>query len=261
MRYLFCFIGAILFLASSAVADEPANRTITVVGSATVHYLPDAARIQFRILSSEADLDEAKQANQKLVKLVDEKLSALKIKDMKITFAPQSMSQGLTRVGPGGRVINPKGGGGGGGRVMAEPRNTCSSVGTLLVRETEMDKMADTIGKIEKVLLDAGVGGGQAIIDEDTGMIMASTLNVTFLRRDDAEFRDEALAKAVQSASQKAKALAKGGGVQIKEMLSIVESQDSLSSGAISRPIRNAATASSPTELEVTVRVTVRYSY
>jgi uncharacterized protein YggE len=268
-RSLCCLFGAILLAAPFAAAQEPANRIITVTGTATVHYLPDAARIQFRVRSSEPTLDDVRQANQKALKLVDEKLSALKIKDMKIAFAPINAiapprtSSGF-RSGDGGGGFGAPGGGlpqfgqakKGGGAAMADNRNFNSArVATLIVRDSDMDKLAEAIAKIEKALLDAEVVSGPTSPDETV-----SGLTVTFFRREEAEFRDEALTKAVQSALQKAKALARGAGVEIKETVSIVENNDVTAQEAAARSGRTTF-ASSSGDLEITVRVTVKCSY
>jgi uncharacterized protein YggE len=260
IRSAFGFLCASAALAADPTyAEEPSHRTITVTGEATVRYYPDAARIQFRLRNSELTWDEARQANQKIVKLVDEKLSALKVKDLKITFGPASASQVTVRRGGafGGAP-------GGGGPAMAERMVGSTRLVTLLVREADLDKLSETIGKIEKTVIDAGVVTGQSVIDDDGFRTTANAFVVTLMRRDDSEFRDEALTKAVQSAAQKAKALARGAGVQIKEMVSIVENDDTSSRPVRTGPVSARSTAA-PTltvgELEVTVRVTVKYSY
>jgi hypothetical protein len=139
--------------------------------------------------------------------------------------------------------------------------NYCSQAVTLIVRETDMEKMADAIGKIEKVLIDAGLVSGNGDFDDDgSGRSNSNGLAVNLFRRDDAEFREEALTKAVQNALQKAKALARGAGVQIKETVSIVENE--LTAAEATRMARSASATTSITgELEVTVRVTVKCSY
>ena len=89
---------------------------------------------------------------------------------------------------------------------------------------------------------------------------LPSALTVTLTRNDDSEFRDEALAKAVQDAKRKAYALAKGAGVQIKETVSIVENEPYLQEYSL-RALRSAAVPASSGELELTVRVIVKCSY
>ncbi len=237
------------------------HRTITVTGSATVHYYADAARIQFRLRSSEATLDESREAARKAVKQADEKLSALKIKDMKIAFAPVSTSQASSRGGFNG--FRAKGGGPGGPGGAAAPETitfTCNQIVTLIVRETDLDKMAEQISKIEKTLIDAGLVNGNAVVEDDfPGPGRSSGLTVALLRRDDTEFREEALTKAVQNALHKAKAIARGAGVQIKETVSIVEIEPT--AAEIARQARSASATAVPGELEVTVRVSVKCSY
>jgi uncharacterized protein YggE len=266
-RSLRCLsFAAALLAAPFATAQEPANRIITVTGTATVHYLPDAARIQFRIRSSEPILDDVRQASQKALKLVDEKLSALKIKDMKIAFspinavAPPRASSGFVRNGGGGfgapgDGLPQFGQAKKGGAAMADNRNFNSSrLTTLTVRDSDAEKLAEAVAKIEKALFDAEVVSGTTGPDES-----AYGIGVTFFRREAAEFRDQALTKAVQDGLQKAKALAKGAGVEIKETVSIVENSDATAAEAI-RSSRTTS-ASNMGELEVTVRVTVKCSY
>jgi hypothetical protein len=256
-----------MYAASPAYSEEPTHRTITVSGTATVRYVPDAAKIQFRIRNSEATWDDVRQSNQKALKLVDEKLSALKIKDLKITFSP--MNTGQSSAMARGR---------GPGAPVAEARNVNSTqLVTLIVREADLDRLTESIAKIEKSLFDAGFVNGPAV-DDDMPVRAANNLSVSMFRRDEAEFREEALTKAVQNAMQKAKALARGAGVQIKDTISIVENEASPSDLPV-RTVRNSpngpggggfggpstitilAPQSSTGELEVTVRVTVKCAY
>src|SRR5262249_14482156 len=119
------------------------------------------------------------------------------------------------------------------------------------------------IGKIEKVLVDSGVvaGGPNLAMDDELPMrTLSNGVNVSLFRREEAEFRDEALTKAVQKALAKAKSNAKGAGVQIKDTVSIIENDVAPDSGTrLARPSTTVAPAAG--ELEVTVRVTVKCSY
>lgn len=53
----------IFLLANTAIADEPAPRTITTTGTATIHVVPDEAAIQFSIHTFDADLLKSKKLN------------------------------------------------------------------------------------------------------------------------------------------------------------------------------------------------------
>jgi uncharacterized protein YggE len=268
MRSLSCLsFLSVLCLPPAALGEEPAPGAITVTGSATVRFYADAIRISYRIRSTEASADDARQATQKIVKLADEKLSALKIKNLKVSYAPASLSQQTERMGRAGFGGGP--GGAPGGAVQNVRFFTSTQVGTLILNEPDKDKMADAIGKIEKALTDAGVGGSNAPSDDDMPTrALPSGLTLTMFRNDDAEFRDEALTKAVQNALRKAKAMAKGAGVQIKQTVSIAENEANVpeigplgprTGRSASAP--TAAASSMPGELEITVRVTVKFSY
>ena len=90
-----------------------------------------------------------------------------------------------------------------------------------------------------------------------------SGYTVTLFREDFSSFRDEALTKATLDAKRKATAIAKRGGVQIKEAVSFSEREVYESSFRSSRLSSGTSpTASSKLgELEITMQVTVKYSY
>jgi uncharacterized protein YggE len=266
---------SILCAAPAAIGQEPASRTITVTGSSTVRFHADTVKILFRIRSTEPTADEARQAIQKAVKFADEKLSGLKIKDLKVSYGPASLSQQVDRVGRAGLGGAGGGGPGGGARggrggaVESIPSFSSLQVGTLILHEKDKGKLADTIEKIEKALIESGaISTGAAVDDDFPTRALPSGLTLTMFRQDDSEFREEALTKAVQSALRKANAMAKGAGVQIKETVSIVENEDTTprpdTLGPATRGVRSAsstAASSAPGELELTVRVTVKCSY
>ncbi len=264
-----------LFYANPSRSEEPLNRIITTTATATVRYQPDAVRIQFRLRNIDASQNEARKANQKTFKEVDEKLAALKIKDLKITVGPLSSSLSTTRMGRGGIGGGPGGGGGGGPAVEARSTYSAMQAVTLLVRDSEMEKLTEAIEKIEKLLVDVGVPSSSTVVDDDLGTrSISSGIAVTLFRRDDGDFREQALTQAVQKAMRHAKALAKGAGVEIKEVASITE-HEGTTTETYQPPVRTSprsgfggspinSTVTSPAyqhELEVTVRVTVKCRY
>ncbi len=269
MRSFGC-LGFVCILCGGQVASgqEPASRTITTTGSYTLRLPADGVRITFRVRSSENTAGEARDANQKAVKLADEKLSALKIKDLKVSYAPASLSQQTERMVRAGGAI---GGPAGGGRVIENVHSFISvKAGTVSVNETDKDKLADAIDKIEKALVDSGVVSFGAAGDDDLpprlllqNGILPSGLTVTLVRNDDSTFRDEALTKAVQDAQRKARALAVGAGVRIKETVSIVENEVYFQDVGLrsARSATGVAASTTSGELELTVRVTVKCSY
>jgi uncharacterized protein YggE len=265
---------SILCAVPAAIGQEPAPRTITATGSATVRFQADAVRILFRVSSTEPAADDARQANQKAVKLANEKLSELKIKDLKVSYGPATLSQQIERVGRAG-LGGPGGPGGGrpapkGQAMTVETVRSFNSiqVGTLVLREKDKERMADAIAKIEKAMTDSGVVSPNTALEDDfSTRVLPSGLTVGMFRTDDSEFREEALTKAVQTALRKANAMAKGAGVQIKETVSIVENEITApESGPRAGQGRSSAatiptTSPTPGELEITVRVTVKCSY
>jgi hypothetical protein len=241
------------------LAEDADRRIITATGTASVRFKPDSVRIQCGVRNTDPQADAAKDAVQKSSKVLLDSLADLKLKDSRITVAPLSVSQTSS-----GRVRVLGGGGpGGGGAIMADNRPfTATQPVTIVVVEPDGLKLKEAVEKITKILIDNGANtnGG----DPDDGMFVSPRYAVsdgpviTLLRRDDGEFRDEAMSQAVQKAMRTAKALAKGAGVQIKETVSISESEIS-PDGLPGRLVTSPRIVSG--ELEISVRVTVRCSY
>jgi uncharacterized protein YggE len=274
MKWSLCLTAGLCAI-GLARSEEP-NRLITTSATATVRYQPDAVRIQFRLRNIETTQDEARKASVKAFKELDDKLAALKLKDMKMSVSPLSSSLSTTR---SARGFNPGGGGANPGAVV-EPRNTYAAMQTisLLIREKELDKLTEAVEKVEKLLVDTGVPTTATIVDDDLGTrTLSSGVNVTMFRQDDAAFREQALTEAVQKAIKNAKALAKGAGVEIKEIASITDLEVGTAAESSTPPARTTArggpggfsggVASSTLapsyhhDLEITVRVIVKCKY
>jgi uncharacterized protein YggE len=241
---------AVFALSSLASAQEVNHRIITATGTATVRFKPDAVRIQCAVRSFDLSADTAKEANQKAAKGLFDGLAALKMKEMKISTGPVNVTQSSTAVR---RIV--------GGVPMVDPRQYIAAHPvTIILVDSDVDRLRESIEKIGKVLIESGANGD---MQDDNGFMSSRYRTsdspvVSLMRRDDAEYRDEAMTLAVQKAMRTAKALAKGAGVQIKETVSISETE--LTPGDTSSPSAPANRSISG-ELEITVRVTVKCSY
>jgi uncharacterized protein YggE len=249
---------------SSQEKESKGGRYITASGSATVRFRADRAQIYVGIRTSDAVFEAARHTCGKGTKAIEEAIAALKIRDLTVTSAPLNIAQN----DPNGRF----GGGlgaGGMGQPDAKPYSVTSAL-TVVVKETNPDKLRETIDKISKVAVDAGANtSGGAPIDPDYGFLPGRNGDngprVVLLRDDESEYRDKAFAEAVKKAMRTAKAIADGAGVKITDTTSIGEADETDSSGGYNLfgggVTRTSTVREVNGELELTVRVRVKCSY
>jgi uncharacterized protein YggE len=245
--------------------ESKGGRFITATGSATVRFRADRAQIHVGIRTSDVVFEAARDTCGKGTKAIEEAIAALKIRDLTITSAPLNIAQ----IDPNGRF------GGGGFRVggMGQPDGKSFSVTsslTVVIQETNPDKLREAIDKVSKVAVDAGANtSGGAPIDPDYGFYPGRTGDngprVVLQRGDESEYRDKAFAEAVKKAMRTARAIADGAGVKIIDTTSIGEADDTDSSGGYnpfgSGTTRTGTVREVSGELELTVRVRVKCAY
>src|SRR5437660_3135911 len=113
MRFLLTAITVGLAAAGAPGAD-PAERVITVTGTATVYAKPDVARIFYGVRVSEPSADAVRDVLTKTSTAIDEAVKKLKLTGLTITTAPVSIKQSSGNQGglavpvpPGGAAPGP----------------------------------------------------------------------------------------------------------------------------------------------------------
>src|SRR5580765_411587 len=154
--------------AQTAVDPVKSQRTITVIGSATVTGKPDSARVYIGVVTNGKTVADAREANGKAVAKVQDAIMALKITDLKTRTLQ-------TRVG----ILYDKG-----DRSHLVGYEVSQSF-TVLVKESDIDKLGAAAGRI----LDASLQNGAN-----------SEGDIEFFTEDDTELRRQARSKAVEDA-------------------------------------------------------------
>jgi uncharacterized protein YggE len=168
---------------------QPAPRTITVTGQATVHVVPDLATISLGVTTNGDTAAEAMDANTAALSAVIERLKAAGIADRDLQTSNLSLNPNWVSnsMGTGSEIK---------GYIAAN---------MLTVRVRAMD----TTGTV----LDAAIADG------------ANTLNaLTFGLQDQRPQEDEARKQAVADALARARLLTEAAGVTLGPILSISES-------------------------------------
>jgi uncharacterized protein YggE len=198
MKYCFVFaaslavviVGALFLQGQPALPEKQPGkekRTLTVVGSATVAGKIDMARVYVGVRTHAKTVDNARQENLRAVSKVREAILALNIKNLRTRTTD-------TRV----HIERD--------REQAVVGYSVSHSFTVLVKDSDVEKLGSTAGKILDVALKNGVN---------------MEGEIEFFMENDAEVKREAMTKAVQNALANAKALAAGAEVKIADVTEI----------------------------------------
>jgi uncharacterized protein YggE len=191
---------AIFFLRGQAnqAAPEPTTpqRTITAIGSGTVTGKPDSARLYLGVVTNAKTVAAAREENARVVRQVQAALLALKLPDLKSKTRESNVSikydyEDKSRV------------------VGYEVRQFF----TVLVTETDPDKLGTTAARILDVALLQGVNSGGEI---------------EFFKADDSEMQRQAMTKAVENGIANAKAYAAGANLKPVGIMEISGQNDFL---------------------------------
>jgi uncharacterized protein YggE len=195
-----------LFLGRDALAPQQAlgqadkakkvdeeKRFLTTAGTASVTFKPDSARVFLRVDSEASDIAAARALNNKSVRKVMDTLKALQIPDLKMKSDNITVTQVFEPHPPNDRL--PK--------VIGY---RISYHFTALVENEEPAKLSEYSGKI----LDTALANGANNLDQ-----------ILIFRKNQEQFRREALTKAVETALANARALAAGANKNVVEVTAI----------------------------------------
>ena len=268
MRFLLCAVA--VGLGVGGASAQPAERVISVTGTATVYSKPDVARIHYGVRVSEPSADAVKDVLTKSTTAIDEAVKKLKLPGVAITTAPVIIKQSSGSNGVGLAV--PAAPGMGAPAPGLGPFLGYSSH-TATITEKDPEKLRAAVDGFVKSVTEAGANtaGGEER-ESNVGFVLPGQESsggpkVVLSRADDSEAREQALQKAVEKAVKSAKAIAKGlGGGEVK-VLSVSDAPD------LEKPtpenLLNIYGIESPGagprvpagEVEVKVRVIVKCSY
>ena len=257
-------------LAVAGASAQPADRVITVTGTATIYAKPDVARIHYGVRVSEPSADAVRDVLTKSTAAIDEAVKKLKLSALTVTTAPVIIKQSSGNNGIGVAVPAVPGGaapGPGLGPYLGFSSHTAT------ITEKDPEKLRAAVDAFVKTVTEAGANTGGGEERENNigfafpGQEQSGGPKVVLSRADDSEAREQALQKAVEKAVKSARAIAKGlGGGEVK-VLSVTDAPEpekatpeSLLSiygieGAGNGPRAPAG------EVEVKVRVVVKCSY
>jgi uncharacterized protein YggE len=257
-------------LAVAGARAQPADRVITVTGTATVYAKPDMARIHYGVRVSEPSADAVKDTLTKSTTAIDEAVKKLKLPGLAVTTAPVVIKQSSGNNGVGLAVPAAPGGaapGPGLGPFLG------FSLHTATLTEKDPEKLRAAVDGFVKAATEAGAntGGGEER-ESNIGVVFPGQESnggphVVLSREDDSAARDQALQKAVEKAVRSARAIAKGlGGGEVK-VLSVADAPEPEKAGpesllSIYGIESHAAGVRVPAgEVEVKARVVVKCSY
>lgn len=174
------------------------QRTITGYGFATTRLKPDSARLDLGVETTETTVPKVRAASAKAVKMLQDAISALGLKDLTLETGEVAVRIIYPRVDRNAEVQNPRPIG---YRIHHEV------IVTIRGRDT------DRLNRDLSLLIDTALENG------------ANSLKQTVLKdKTDPEFRN-LLQEAVRDALANARACAKGAGVDIKQPLSVTHSE------------------------------------
>jgi len=252
------------------VGAQPAERVITVTGTATVYAKPDVARIHYGVRVSEPSADAVKDVLTKSTTTIDEAVKKLKLPALTVTTAPVVIKQSSGNNGIGLAV--PAAPGGAAPAPGLGPYLGFSSH-TATITEKDPEKLRAAVDAFVKAVTEAGAntGGGEER-ESNLGVVFPGQDSnggpkVVLSREDDSAAREQALQKAVEKAVKSARAIAKGlGGAEVK-VLSVTDAPEAekpmpeslLNIYGIEAPGNSPRAPAG--EVEVKVRVVVKCSY
>jgi uncharacterized protein len=173
-------------------SDKKDKRTISTAGSATIKVKPDSARLFFSVQTIAKAVKSAREENSAKAKTVLDALKALQIPDLKMKTANVNVELLQSSRSPtqlpeilGYHVTNSF---------------------TVLVQDSDSVKLSAEASRILDTVLENGANQIQQIV---------------FFKQNEAATRREALSKAVVEALANARALAAGGGMELKDTITI----------------------------------------
>ena len=225
MRRSLAFLLIVIFSCAAAHALQ----TLSVTGTGLVQVAPDTADVKLEVDVLRKTAQEAQAGNAEIMQKVVGTLIKLNIPKDKIQTS--------------GFNLWPE--------MKYEP-NQPSRIAGYRCRNQVIVTVED-LSRISRII-DAGIGAGAGNVQ-----------GLQFSRRDDLEFKKQALDKAVKEASAKAQAIAGAAGLKIKAVVSIAEK-----GVAVIQPVQNefavramaaggAETPVSPGLIEIRGNVTIVY--
>jgi uncharacterized protein YggE len=263
---------------------KPPARTVTASGTGSVKTTADVMRINVNVKSVAASSQEAADENEKKVKKLDAAVQALQIPKLTTAVLPAGSYKVAPPPHPPGGM-NPMGGP---PMPPAKPAaDSYSAAHTLqiVVKNDDPGKLIDAAERVAKALranglLDlgmnystsnfAGPSGGLQLGGQIGGQIGGiqgfqggfqggfqtgasdNTASVVFAHEETIELRRKALTKAVEAAMGNARAMSDGAKLRLVEVTSV---SDQTNFGPSAGPLN--VTANHPTDIEITVDVTV----
>jgi uncharacterized protein YggE len=257
-------------LAVGGAAAQPADRLITVTGTATVYAKPDVARIHYGVRVSEPSADAVKDVLTKSTTAIDEAIKKLKLTGLAVSHAPVVIKQSSGNNGIG--IAVPAAPGGAAPAPGLGPFLGFSSH-TATLTEKDPEKLRAAVDAFIKAVTEAGAntGGGEER-ESNLGIVLPGQDSTggpkaVLSREDDSAAREQALQKAVEKAVKSARAIAKGlGGGEVK-VLSVTDSPEPEKAAAESPfniygiELPGSGPRAPAGEVEVKVRVVVKCSY
>ena len=196
-----------LFLGTAAVAAPSATHSVHAAGRGTSIVKPDCARVFLGVESQEATIAIARKDNSQKVQKIIDSIQGLKIDDLKMKTTDVNI-----------RLIQPYNND---AKLPETIGYRISTQMTVSVREKDPTRLAALASRV----LDAALLHGANSVQQ-----------VNFFVEDTTTPRREAMAKAVQDALENARAMAKGAGKKLGEVVTI---QDSPSHGAETYSLTN----------------------
>ena len=187
MRSRIVGLTSVLVLASSAGAQSPAPRTISVSGSAEIRVTPSLVNLVVGVETRNRSLATAKSENDRRVQAIVRSMQALGVE-------PKDIQTDYVNVNPDYTTRD----------------DTVIVLRYYMVRKTVAIALKD-VTKFERALSDALQSGANHV------------LNVQFLTADLRKHRDDARARAIAAAREKAEALAREMNARVGKVISINE--------------------------------------
>lgn len=174
-------------------AETAPKHTLQTSGSATVRTKPDSVRLYFRVVTTEPTIEQARKNNTDQVKQVMEAIQKLKVKNLKMKSDDVSVNQ-----------VHEK---------KKEETELPKLIGYRITNDFTVlieNKNTEQLGAAAGQVLDTGLKNGANTVQQ-----------VHFFKKDLTNTKRTAMTQATEDAIENAKALAKGAGRKVQDILTI----------------------------------------
>jgi uncharacterized protein YggE len=231
---------------ATAEADRDKDKhVLTTAGTGVVRFRPDSARVFLRVDSQASTIQDARSHNNKDVQKVIGALKSLKIPNLKMKSDNITVTEVFERQTPNTE------------RLPKVIGYKVSYYFTTLVEETDTSKLNDYAGQV----LDTALANGANNLQQ-----------VLVFRKDQTEFRRQALTKAVEDALANAHALAAGAKKVVLDTTTIsgepqyvyFDNNTRLQNTIVQAPVGGTGEESTPVmagELQITCHVNISCRY